>query len=106
MLFLRIIAARHHNRQPLVFMAFLAQEKCRIAAACALELQCDLGVQSSRACKAEDSTMDEATSMRAMIEFLEPRQLLAGFDVLVFSRTAAFRHDSIPAGIQMIQQLG
>ncbi|MFE6972809.1 ThuA domain-containing protein [Streptomyces sp. NPDC057682] len=28
------------------------------------------------------------------------------YDVLVFSRTAGFRHDSIPAGITAIQQLG
>ena len=30
----------------------------------------------------------------------------AAFDVLVFSKTAGFRHDSIPAGITAIQQLG
>ncbi|KND28195.1 ThuA domain-containing protein [Streptomyces acidiscabies] len=30
----------------------------------------------------------------------------APYDVLVFSRTAGFRHDSIPAGIQMIRELG
>ena len=30
----------------------------------------------------------------------------AAFDVLVFSKTAGFRHDSIPAGIAAIQQLG
>jgi type 1 glutamine amidotransferase len=28
------------------------------------------------------------------------------YDVLVFSKTAAFRHDTIPAGIQMIRELG
>ncbi|GAA1271077.1 hypothetical protein GCM10009677_24950 [Sphaerisporangium rubeum] len=30
----------------------------------------------------------------------------APYDVLVFSKTAGFRHDAIPAGIQAIQQLG
>ncbi|MFB9237645.1 ThuA domain-containing protein [Plantactinospora siamensis] len=30
----------------------------------------------------------------------------AGYDVLVFSKTAGFRHDSIPAGIQAIRDLG
>nr|WP_189936181.1 ThuA domain-containing protein [Streptomyces sulfonofaciens] len=30
----------------------------------------------------------------------------AGYDVLVFSKTAGFRHDSIPAGIQAITELG
>ena len=30
----------------------------------------------------------------------------AAFNVLVFSKTAGFRHDSIPAGIAAIQQLG
>ena len=29
-----------------------------------------------------------------------------GFDALVFSKTAGFRHDSIPAGIAAIEQLG
>jgi cytochrome c len=28
------------------------------------------------------------------------------FNVLVFSKTAGFRHDSIPAGIQLIKDLG
>ncbi|WP_139984516.1 ThuA domain-containing protein [Nocardioides litoris] len=28
------------------------------------------------------------------------------YDVLVFSRTAGFRHDSIPAGVQAVQRLG
>jgi hypothetical protein len=39
-------------------------------------------------------------------ELLEPRELLAAFDVLVFSKTAGFRHDSISAGIAAIQALG
>src|SRR5438132_9133578 len=30
----------------------------------------------------------------------------APYDVLVFSKTAGFRHDSIPAGIQAIRELG
>ena len=30
----------------------------------------------------------------------------APYNVLVFSKTAGFRHDSIPAGIAAIQQLG
>ncbi|HEV2779447.1 MAG TPA: ThuA domain-containing protein, partial [Actinophytocola sp.] len=30
----------------------------------------------------------------------------APYDVLVFSRTAGFRHDSIPVGIQTIRELG
>ncbi|MEV4344533.1 ThuA domain-containing protein [Actinoplanes sp. NPDC049596] len=30
----------------------------------------------------------------------------APYDVLVFSKTAAFRHDAIPAGIQLIRDLG
>jgi type 1 glutamine amidotransferase len=30
----------------------------------------------------------------------------APYDVLVFSKTAAFRHDAIPAGIQLIRELG
>jgi cytochrome c len=35
-----------------------------------------------------------------------PAQAQASFNVLVFSKTAGFRHDSIPAGITAIQQLG
>ena len=30
----------------------------------------------------------------------------ADFSVLIFSKTAGFRHDAIPAGITAIQQLG
>ncbi|MDY7085309.1 MAG: ThuA domain-containing protein, partial [Actinomycetota bacterium] len=30
----------------------------------------------------------------------------APYDVLVFSKTAGFRHDAIPAGIQLIRDLG
>ena len=30
----------------------------------------------------------------------------APYDVLVFSKTAGFRHDSIPQGIQLIRDLG
>lgn len=40
------------------------------------------------------------------LEALEPRYLLAAFDVLVFSKTAGFRHSSIDEGIAMIQSLG
>ena len=41
-------------------------------------------------------------------EVLEDRRLLAAtpFDTLVFSKTAAFRHDSIDEGIAAIRQLG
>ena len=28
------------------------------------------------------------------------------YDVLVFSKTAGFRHDSIPAGVQVVRDLG
>jgi len=35
-----------------------------------------------------------------------PAQAAADFNVLIFSKTAGFRHDSIPAGITAIQQLG
>jgi glucose/arabinose dehydrogenase len=43
---------------------------------------------------------------RLAIEQLEPRDLLAAFDVLVFSKTAGFRHSSISPGIAAIQALG
>ncbi|MEU4144230.1 ThuA domain-containing protein [Streptomyces parvulus] len=42
-----------------------------------------------------------ATSTRA-----EPRHAAAAFDVLVFSRTAGFRHDAIPAGVDALGELG
>jgi type 1 glutamine amidotransferase len=35
-----------------------------------------------------------------------PAPVAAQYDVLVFSRTTGFRHDSIPAGIQAIRDLG
>jgi cytochrome c len=42
-----------------------------------------------------------------MIESLERRTMLAAdFDVLVFSKTAGFRHDAIATGIQAIRDLG
>lgn len=40
---------------------------------------------------------------RLAIEQLETRDLLAAFDVLVFSKTAGFRHSSITPGIAAIQ---
>ena len=40
------------------------------------------------------------------VESLERRRLLAAFDVLVFSRTTGFRHDSIDEGIAAIRALG
>jgi glucose/arabinose dehydrogenase/type 1 glutamine amidotransferase len=43
---------------------------------------------------------------RLTFELLEARQMLAAFDVLVFSRTAGFRHDSIDEGLAAIQALG
>ncbi len=43
---------------------------------------------------------------RPAIERLEPRTLLAAFDVLVFSKTVEFRHTSIEPGIAAIQALG
>ena len=43
---------------------------------------------------------------RLSFELLEPRQMLAAYDVLVFSKTAGFRHDSIDEGLAAIQALG
>jgi type 1 glutamine amidotransferase len=43
---------------------------------------------------------------RPSVEHLEPRQLFAAFDVLVFSKTAGFRHTSIDEGIGAIEELG
>ena len=43
---------------------------------------------------------------RLGLEQLERRDLLAAFDVLVFSKTAVFRHSSIDDGIAAIQALG
>ncbi|MFD5799745.1 ThuA domain-containing protein [Streptomyces sp. NPDC127020] len=36
----------------------------------------------------------------------DPLQRAADFDVLVFSKTAGFRHDAIPAGIDALRELG
>jgi cytochrome c len=47
-----------------------------------------------------------STQRRLAIEQLEPRMLLASFDVLVFSKTVEFRHTSIAPGIAAIQALG
>lgn len=43
---------------------------------------------------------------RLRLESLEKRELLTDFDVLVFSRTVEFRHNSIEAGIELIETLG
>ncbi len=43
---------------------------------------------------------------RLALERLEPRTMLAAFDVLVFSKTAGFRHSSIDEGIAAVQALG
>ncbi len=43
---------------------------------------------------------------RMAFEQLELRSMMAAFDVLVFSRTTGFRHDSIDEGIAAIQALG
>jgi type 1 glutamine amidotransferase len=40
------------------------------------------------------------------LEALEPRTVPSNFNVLLFSKTTGFRHDSIPAAIAAIQQLG
>jgi glucose/arabinose dehydrogenase len=48
----------------------------------------------------------ERGSRRLAFELLEPRRLMAAFDVLVFSKTAGFRHSSIDDGVAAIQALG
>jgi glucose/arabinose dehydrogenase/PKD repeat protein len=47
-----------------------------------------------------------AVTLTAMIIAVPPAAEAAPFAALVFSKTAGFRHDSIPAGITAIQQLG
>lgn len=47
-----------------------------------------------------------AVARRLRVELLEPRWMMAAFDVLVFSKTAGFRHDSIDEGVAEIQALG
>ena len=43
---------------------------------------------------------------RLGFEMLESRRMMAAYDVLVFSKTAEFRHDSIDEGVAAIQALG
>src|SRR5688572_6423543 len=43
---------------------------------------------------------------RLGFERLESRRMMAAFDVLVFSKTAGFRHDSIDEGVAAIEALG
>ncbi|MDX2757036.1 ThuA domain-containing protein [Streptomyces europaeiscabiei] len=50
-----------------------------------------------------------ATTLAALALLAQPTPVSAAdtsYDVLVFSKTAGFRHDSIPAGIQAIRDLG
>ncbi|MCF4122281.1 ThuA domain-containing protein [Antribacter sp. KLBMP9083] len=49
---------------------------------------------------ATTATTTTTTTGTATAQAVEP------FDALVFSRTAGFRHDSIPAGVAAVQQLG
>jgi hypothetical protein len=46
-----------------------------------------------------------AHNRRLLMERLESRDLLAAFDVLVFSKTAGFRHSSIDEGVAAIFKL-
>ncbi|WP_282703442.1 ThuA domain-containing protein [Streptomyces sp. CC219B] len=49
------------------------------------------------------------TALAAMALLAQPTPVSAAdaaYDVLVFSKTAGFRHDSIPAGIQAVRDLG
>ncbi len=48
----------------------------------------------------------ERNRRRLAFELLEPRRMMAAFDVLVFSKTAEFRHSSIDEGLAAIQALG
>ncbi len=50
-----------------------------------------------------------AATLAALALLVQPSPVNAAdtaYDVLVFSKTAGFRHDSIPAGIQAIRDLG
>ncbi|MZF86648.1 ThuA domain-containing protein [Streptomyces sp. SID5643] len=50
-----------------------------------------------------------ATTLAALALLAQPTPVSAAdtpYDVLVFSKTAGFRHDSIPAGIQAVRDLG
>ena len=51
-------------------------------------------------------TARRGAAAAAVPERLEDRRLFAAFDVLIFSRTEAFRHDSIDEGIAAIEDLG
>ena len=48
----------------------------------------------------------QATPQQSIVPAADPVPQAADFKALVFSKTAGFRHGSIPAGIQAIEQLG
>ncbi|MEX2091680.1 MAG: ThuA domain-containing protein [Pirellulales bacterium] len=60
----------------------------------------------SRRLRSDDRLIVHRASRRLGFEWLESRRMMAAFDVLVFSKTAGFRHDSIDEGIAAIQALG
>jgi cytochrome c len=66
--------------------------------------QAKIGSSPSGNCHHQHSVKRD--SRRLMFELLEPRRMMAAFDVLVFSKTAGFRHDSIDEGLAAIQALG
>lgn len=61
-----------------------------------------------RSCPQPRTRRSLAPALRpaSIAEALEERRLFAAFDVLVFSKTAGFRHQSIDQGISAIQALG
>jgi cytochrome c len=71
-----------------------------IAATTALAVCLPLTLATAAAAQAAVPTDLSAAPLAAAPDQSDP------FDVLVFSRTAGFRHGSIPAGIAAIQQLG
>jgi len=64
-------------------------------------------MRARRDVQPRSSRPDRAPRYRRLaMEQLERRDLLAAFDVLVFSKTAGYRHSSIAPGIAAIQALG
>ncbi|MEM8946841.1 MAG: ThuA domain-containing protein [Planctomycetota bacterium] len=59
-----------------------------------------------RESRRRSSNLPKSPSRSLRLEQLESRYLLTAFDVLVFTKTAGFRHGSIAAGIAAVEALG
>ena len=80
--------------------------RARALVAGAVSLAVTGGVLAAAPATAQPTVAPTVSTSSTTVESAAPAPLANAYDVLVFSKTAGFRHDSIPAGIRAIQRLG